>query len=202
MHTRSKLLLAALTSALLLAALVGSASANRLAQNEANFRVTYSPLSFIPSFGSTVRCPVTLEGSFHSRTITKTAGSLVGYVNRAIVGTCEAGRARVNSETLPWHIQYASFTGTLPNITAINQNLIRPSFEVQGEIFGLRVTCRYTTPSQAGVNNRETGRGVVTSQRPGTESTSSETEGCPSGRQSGTGNVTTPAGTAIVVTLV
>jgi hypothetical protein len=202
MHTRSKLLLAALTSALLLAALVSSASANRIAASETSFRVTFSPLSFIPSFGSTVRCPVTLAGSFHSRTITKTAGSLIGYINSATVGTCETGRARVNAETLPWHIQYASFNGTLPNITGIVQNLIRPSFEIQGEIFGIRVTCRYTTPSQSGTNNRETTRGTITSLVPGSESTSSETGGCPSGRQSGSGNVTTPGGAAITATLV
>ena len=201
MHTRSKLLLAALASALLLAALVSSASANTLSQTETAFRVTYSPLSFVPSFGSTVRCPVTLEGTFHSRTIAKTAGALIGYVNRVVVGVCESGRARANTETLPWHIQYVSFSGTLPAITSISQNLIRPSFEIEGRIFGIEVTCKYTTPRQLGINTRET-RGAVTEQRPGTESTSSETGGCPSGRQVGTGRVTTPGGASIVVTLI
>ena len=201
MHTRSKLLLAALSSALVLAALVSSASATRLAQNETGVRITYSPLSFVPSFGSTVRCPVTLEGSFHSRTITKTIGSLIGYINRVTVGTCEAGTARANTATLPWHIQYGGFAGSLPGIESIETDLIRPSFEIQGEIFGIRVTCRYTTALQRGINTREA-RGAITGQTPGNESTSSETGGCPSGRQSGNGRVSTTAGASVVVTLV
>lgn len=202
MRTRSKLLFAALTSALVLAAVVGSASANRLSQTEQGFRVTYSPLTFTPSFGTAARCRVTLEGTFHARTIVKTAGALIGFVTRASVGPCESGTARVNAESLPWHITYGGFEGTLPNITSISQNLIRPSFTIQGEIFGLRVNCRYTTPSQRGINTRES-RGAVTSQSPGSESTSSETEGCPSGRQGGTGTVTGLGNTTpIVVTLI
>lgn len=202
MHTRSKLMLVALASALLLAAAVGSASATHLSQNEQNFKVTYSPLSFVTNIG-TVRCQVTMEGSFHSRTIAKVVGTLVGYTTRVSVGTCESGTARANTETLPWHIQYAGFEGTLPNITGIQQKLIRPSFEVAGEIFGITgKLCRYTTPAQLGTNSRETTRGIVTGQTPGTESTTSETEGCPSGRQSGTGRVSTPTGGSIIVTLI
>jgi hypothetical protein len=200
MHNRSKLMLAALASALLLAAFVGSASAAHLSQSETRFRVTYSPLSFVPSFGSTVRCPVTLEGSFTERTIPKTVAP-IGRVTSVTVGTCESGRARANTETLPWTIEYASFEGTLPNITAISQHLVRPSFEVDGEIFGIEVRCRYTTPSQLGINTREA-RGNVTSQRPGTESTTSETRNCPSGRQEGTGSVSTPTGVRILVSLI
>lgn len=201
MRTNSKLRLAALASALLLAAAVSSASANRLSVNERNFRFTYSPISFIPSFGSTVRCPVTLAGSFHSNTGSKVAGALSGFINVATTGTCEAGRARFNTETLPWHIQAASFAGALPNITSITQRLIRPSWEVQGEIFGLRVPCRYTYPSAAATNNRES-RGVITSHSPGTESVSSETLGCPSGRLQGSASVKTAGGGNLIVTLV
>lgn len=201
MYTRSKLVLAALGSALLLAAFVGSASANRLSQNETGFRDIYTPLTFVPSFGTAARCPVTLEGTFHSRTITKTEGTLVGFVTRVSVGTCESGRARADTETLPWHIQYGGFTGTLPNITGITQYLIRPTFEIGGEIFGQPVTCRYTTPRQKGINTRET-RGVVTAQRPGEERTASETQFCPEGRQEGTARVTTASGGTFVVSLI
>jgi hypothetical protein len=200
MHNRSRLLLAGLTAVLLLAVAVGSASANRLAYNETGYRIAFAPLSFVPSFGSTVRCPVTLGGSFHSRTVTKTSGSLIGYMNSATVGTCEAGRARANTETLPWHQQYSSFAGTLPNMTAITYIIIIV-FEVQGEIFGIRVTCRYTGRGAVAISNRES-RGVVTELRPGTESISSETGGCPSGRLSGTGRVSTTGGAAFTVTLV
>jgi hypothetical protein len=202
MNVRSRLLLAVLASASLLAVLVGASAGNRLAMSETGFRVTFSPLSFIPSFGSTVRCPVTLHGSFHSRTVTKTNGALIGYVNAASVTTCEAGRLRFNAETLPWHIQYNSFGGTLPSVTSITISIIRPSFEVQGEIFGIRVTCRYTTTTQSYILAREATRGVITQFVPGSESTSSETGGCPSGRASAVGNALTPAGAAITLSLV
>lgn len=136
--------------ALLLGGLAGLASANKLSSTSTRFRTTYSPFTMIPSFGEIVRCPVTFEGSFHSATITKTAGSLIGYVTNVIVGSCVTGRAgeksasaRANTETLPWHRQYTSFTGTLPNIGSVISQVLRMSFEIQGGAFGLRVTCRY-----------------------------------------------------------
>lgn len=201
MHFHINLRVAALLSAALLAAAVGSAAANRLSMTETKFRIAYSPISFVPSFGSTVRCPVTLEGSFHSRTSTKTAGALAGFITRASLGTCESGRARINTETLPWHVQYVSFRGALPGITSIEQATIRPSWEVDGEIFGLTVTCRYTGSRQLAINTREN-RGVITKHEPGTESVSSETAGCPSGRLSGTASVKTPTGGTISVSLI
>jgi len=202
MRNRSKLLLTALTSALLLSLAVSSASARNFSVNEQRIRQTYAPLSFVPSFGTTVRCPVTLEGTLHSRTNAKAAGTLLGYINSVTVGTCESGRARANTETLPWHIQYGSFTGTLPTITTITHNLIRSSFEIDGEIFGIAVRCRFTPASQPGIITREA-RGVVTGLR-ADESvvTRSETEGCPSGRLSGTGRLTTSTGGNIIVTLI
>jgi hypothetical protein len=202
MNIFGKSLLAALAATLILGIALASASANRIAFSEGAFRLVFSPLSILPSFGTSARCPVTLAGSFHSRTITKTAGSLIGYINAVAIGTCELGAARVNTETLPWHIQYASFAGTLPAITVISHNLIRPSFEIQGEIFGLRVTCRYTTPVQQFIDTRETTRGNIAPQTPGTELTSSETGGCPSIRFSGRASVDTPGGVTISAILV
>jgi len=169
MRTRSKLLLAALAAALLLTALVGSASANRLSGNEKNFRITYTPMRFESREGKTVSCNVTLEGSFHERTITKTANALVGYITAARVESCTpTNGARANTETLPWHIQYESFTAAsgLPNIETITENTINSSFEVAETIFGFTVRCRYTVASEPGINHREA-RGVITSQEIG-----------------------------------
>lgn len=186
---------------MLCSAIAGSASARNLSQNEQRFRTTYSPLSFIPSFGSTIRCPLTLEGSLHSRTIAKVAGSLIGYVNRVVFGTCEAGRLRANTETLPWHVTYESFSGTLPLITSLGKSIHNMSFEIDGEIFGLAVRCRYNMPSERFTTTREA-RGVLTGETPGSETVNSSTEGCPSYRLSGTGSVKTPTGANIVVTLI
>lgn len=201
MHACVKLSFIALISSALLAVAVGSSSANRLGLNETGIRVTYSPLSFVPSFGTTARCNVTLSESYHSRTLTKTADSLIGYINAAAASSCTSGNVRMNVESLPWHLKYASFSGTLPSITAIDEYQGRISFEVHGEIFGIRVVCRYTTPVGSASKVRES-RGAITSQTPGNESISSETGGCPSLRLSGTGVVKTSAGATVTASLI
>jgi len=134
MHRYTKLLLASLTATAILAMAVSSATAAHLSVSNQNFRTTWTSLRFSAG-GSIVLCPVTLEGSFHSATIAKTAGLLIGYITRASVnGTeppCVGGTATVRTETLPWHIRYRSFTGTLPNISGVVVGLIGASFRVQ-----------------------------------------------------------------------
>jgi hypothetical protein len=120
MRQHAKLLLAAVVATALMALAVGSAAARQLEVNEERYRITWRTLEFKEGvFGIAVRCPVTLEGSFHSRTITKNLGSLIGYVTRAIVkeNSCQNGRGIPATETLPWHVTYEGFTGTLPEIT-------------------------------------------------------------------------------------
>jgi len=144
MHTRSKLLLGALTAALVLGAAVGSASARRIQLSDQTFRAIWNPLVFSNAAESIeVRCAVTLEGSFHSKTLSKVNEQLVGYVTSAKVAEagCAGGRARALTETLPWHIRYESFAGTLPIITSISVRLVGASFLV--EVFG--VSCLYAT---------------------------------------------------------
>lgn len=117
--------------AVLWVALVASpASAGRFSLSDQTFRARWSSLTF--TAGETrVSCAVTIEGSYHSRTIAKVVGSLIGYVNRAVLGTCTGGRATVLRETLPWHITYDSFRGTLPNITEIRIRMIGASFRIE-----------------------------------------------------------------------
>jgi hypothetical protein len=82
-----------------------------------------------------------MEGSFHSATLSKVCGQLVGYVTEATFGhPCVGGEAwalngierlpngTIPPSTLPWHIRYNGFTGTLPNITGIRLQLIGVSF--------------------------------------------------------------------------
>lgn len=144
MRAQFKLLVAALAAASFMAAFVGTASANRLAASESHVNINFPELTFAGSEGgSAVICPVTIAGSFHSRTISKVANSLIGYINRATVAeaSCRGGRARALTETLPWHVQYSSFSGTLPAITAVTLRLINASFQI--EVFG--VLCLYRT---------------------------------------------------------
>jgi hypothetical protein len=112
-----KLGLTALAAALLLATAVSASSARNLSFSNQNIRVTWATLEFVGS-SSTFRCPITLEGSFHSRTIPKVARVLIGAITKFDFGTCASGAGI--RKVLPWHFTYESFAGTLPNITAIN----------------------------------------------------------------------------------
>ena len=139
----TRTLLALASAAIMLSALASAASANHLSTSTRTARATWTAMEFIEPFGQTVRCPVTLEGTLHSATISKTPELLVGFITRATVGTnsCSGGSATVLQETLPWHLRYAGFTGTLPNMTAVIINTIGSAFRVRGP-FG---TCLFTS---------------------------------------------------------
>jgi hypothetical protein len=207
MHMRIKLLLAALGAALLLTAAVGTASARRLAigpPEEIHFRLRFPIMKFIPTGGTVVKCELTLEGSFHSRTITKVEGQLIGFITKAEILRCETALlAKPNQETLPWHVRYISFTGTLPVITAITILVVNSSYEVREEIFGIPVTCRYKPASLRFINSIEAG-GKITGQAPGAEMINSETAGCPALKleKEGITIVDTKLGRSITVVLV
>src|SRR5436853_4359159 len=120
MRTSAKLGLTALIAALLLSAAVSTASARNLSTSNQFIRVTWRSLEFVTS-AVTIRCQVTLEGSFHSRTIAKIERSLVGHITRDTVKTesCTNASATADNTTLPWHITYEGFRGTLPRIEEV-----------------------------------------------------------------------------------
>jgi hypothetical protein len=125
----------------------------------------------------TIRCRVTLEGSFHTGTIAKVARSLIGSVSRAIVAhPCTNGEAWADNGTeaeplgtapnkLPFHITYESFTGTLPNIANIGLLYSRFSFVVQGSFIGITGRCRYgrAEDNVSLTSTREVATGAITS---------------------------------------
>jgi hypothetical protein len=130
----------ALAAAVMLACVVSSASARSLSISNQNIRVTWRSLEFDGTV-VVIRCPVTLEGSFHSRTIAKVERSLIGAITRANVAqdACANGRliafngtepynGGTAPQTLPWHLTYESFGGTLPNISSIDILLSRFRF--------------------------------------------------------------------------
>ncbi len=125
MHRHCKLALAGIAAALFLSFTVTSASANRLSLSNQNFRITFAELKFFdvpvePNLQT--RCPVTLEGSFHERTFIKVVGELIGFVTRAIVNEANCSERRFATflqTSLPWHVTYRGFSGTLPQITRI-----------------------------------------------------------------------------------
>lgn len=138
----TRLLPAATLATVVLGALVGTASANRLSVSTSAFRDTWTSAEFSGGFG-TIRCSLTLEGSLHSATFTKTAGALVGFITRASVGPCASGSATILAASLPWHVQYESFAGVLPEIETTTTNVIGAAFQLEEPVFG--ITCLATS---------------------------------------------------------
>lgn len=136
------LLLATMSAALLWGALAQAASARNLEFSSQTFRGTFREVRLTALFGTT-RCAMTLEGSLHARTITKTAGLLIGYVTRGILGACSAGTATLLTANLPWHVQYASFSGTLPNIGSLTVGIVNMGMAVR-ETGGITCLVRTT----------------------------------------------------------
>ncbi len=131
MRTSVKLCFTALTAALLLASAIATTSARNLSVSNQQFRVTWQELEFAIEI-VTIICHVTLEGSFHYRTIVKRERTLIGYITQvAVRRPCRNGEAwaangreahprlGVLANTLPWHVTYEGFAGTLPCITSI-----------------------------------------------------------------------------------
>jgi hypothetical protein len=160
MRTTTKLALATLVAVVALAAAVGAAGARRFEFSDQRF--TFVTRSVGYRGGEPTNCPITLAGSFHSRTISKVSGQLVGYINSAGSGTCPEGSGRVLTESLPWHVRFASFSGTLPSITQIKLQVIGYSFL---EIC-ITSSCLYkSTAANPLILGLEVTRGVITSMR-------------------------------------
>ena len=131
-----KLLLATVGATVLLGALVGSASARTLSLSNQFLEAQFRRVTF-EGAGLRITCEVHLSGSLHRRTLAKRVGSLIGYITQAELQRdvdpdgCETGQASILRETLPWHVRYLGFTGTLPNITQIIVNVIRFAFRFE-----------------------------------------------------------------------
>ena len=140
-----------LGAAFTLSLLVSTASANHLSTSTRSIRTTWTSLEFVEPLGTTFRCSLSLEGSLHSATMTKTAEALVGFITRASVArSCTGGEFSVLTETLPWHLRYAGFTGILPDITSLAINLVGFALKIKGS-FG---TCLFTSSASQPFRNR------------------------------------------------
>lgn len=157
MRTYGKASVTALLAAVVMIAAVGTASANRLSISNSSFRATFP--AFRMEWSLNQVCTLTLEGTFHSRTIVKSPDSLIGYVTR-VAGGCPNTTVLLN---IPWHIRYRSFTGTLPNIASIRIEII--NFSVLIQAMGV-VDCLYaSTPASPAVATLNVAAGVITSIR-------------------------------------
>jgi hypothetical protein len=84
----SRLLLALTAAATFMAAIGTTASARNISISEQRLRANFRELIFRSSSGVALTCSLTLESSFHSRTIAKVVESLVGYITGGAFGGC------------------------------------------------------------------------------------------------------------------
>jgi hypothetical protein len=152
-----KLLFAALSAIILLAALTATSTARDLRTTATPIRATWTRMDMSGIFG-TVECEVILGGPLHSTIINKIPNFLIGRIDRALVTRCARGAATVLVETLPWHITYSSFSGTLPNISSFSTHVAGASFSI--EVFGFTCLFRSTVSLAFG---RETAAGRIVS---------------------------------------
>lgn len=160
-------LLAGILAVVALSACVSSASAGRLSFSSREWTATWNSIVVTGGFGA-VTCPaLTLAGTFHSSTITKTSGSLIGYVTdaRSPGGACSGtiSGTTVLREQLPWHVRYRSFAGTLPNITSIAMNIVGFGYRVRESIFGIICLFRSTEAAPLVITWNRGESGAVTS---------------------------------------
>ena len=206
MRTTANLALAALTAAALLGSLVGPASARNFSVTNRNLRASFIPMTFAEPFNFySARCNVTMEGTFHETTAAKVLETLIGYVTRVgVTHPCTGGEgwawngtegALTGANSLPWHIRYQGFTGTLPNITTIRVNLIRPKFSINNGI------CLGTYQPAAQRYIIELTGGIARIRADETQILSRLEGNCPEGRFSGTSGTLTLLGTTTAISI-
>lgn len=131
-------------AAFTLGAVISDAGARNLEVSGNTFRATWASLEYTTTFSMPLRCALTIEGSFHERTIQKAANALIGAVTAPRVrhpctnaelwaanGTEVLPNGRTYGSTLPWHLQYVGFSGTLPSMTSITLEVSRFRFLFQ-----------------------------------------------------------------------
>lgn len=196
-----KPLLTSAAAATLLALAVGTASARSISTSHQSWRTTFNPIQLRFSFGD-VGCLLTLDGSFHARTFAKVSGALVGYVTRATGGACAFGEWRYLTQTLPWHMRYGSFTGTLPNISSMMLNVVGYAFQFR-ESLGIVCLFRSTETQPVSLFFRRENSGVVTSvEANGAIRSGEECLGIEAGIGGSSRTVTNESGGRITLTLI
>ena len=191
MRTTAKLGLAALAATLLLTSAISSASARSFSVTAQGLRATFTRLEFTNALGfGFVSCSVTLEGSFHSRTIAKTA-ELIGAITRVdIRRPCTNGEVIARTETLPWHVTYSGFVSNLPLISEIILLLSRLRYDIS--LPGVCDGEYGSATDNIRVNAGRDGTGAVTTLSPSNDRTSlirTNSGICPGrGGFTGTGN--------------
>jgi len=127
MMSSIKLALAALIAAIAMSIAAGTASANRSLGITNGPIFTYSGnYTFTDEFGSfRIVCDVLRVMTLH-RAPAKTRGALSGFAD-VITRNCTGAIVRVVGER--WHLQYESFSGTLPEIRTVTQRIVPGAYK-------------------------------------------------------------------------
>jgi hypothetical protein len=195
-----------LLATVLLGATVSAASANRLSVNELRWRHIWPALTFSAGTNS-IRCKLTVEGSFDSAVSRKVSGALSGFATSASLSACTNGSATILNETLPWHYTYAGFTGTLPRIGTVINQLIGAAVGVQPS-GSLRCLMRMTTENPGrSISSLEASGGAtsITAEEGAEIPLTGEGGLCRFGGEGhfgGTGTLSTPSGGTLTVRLI
>lgn len=169
MWTRSRLLLAVLSAALALALSAGTAAAGRLGLSATNFTIRWRELLVPTGLGSgegeVARCPLTLSGSFHSGTLAKVIGGLVGSVTAGQMATCANGTATLLRTGLPWHLAYRGFTGALPAVATVRLALAGLGLSIFSTVLGRTCLLRTSATEPLELDFNREAAGAITAVR-------------------------------------
>ena len=145
-HVVVALLLAALACGVLAGSAVASRSLE-FAPSGAIRGVLREGQQLFIAFGRIrIRCRATLTGSIRQRA-NKFRDELIGEITEVALPTCETGEMGTVTMRplfgLPWSIMYQSFSGTLPNITAIGIKIPSVRFLSTYTLLGVRILCLF-----------------------------------------------------------
>jgi hypothetical protein len=165
MSLKATMRIVATAATVLLAAaiLASTASARTLSTSSQTLRVTFARLRVTGVFGNIV-CPATLEGTFHARTIPKVSETLVGLITAANQGVCAENQGILLRETLPWHLRYIAFKGTLPNITEIGLQIVGFAMRIREPLFTCLLVSEPGEPLVLGIARNVATRELTTAR--------------------------------------
>jgi hypothetical protein len=159
--------------------------------------------------GITVTCQLTLVTSIEAR-IPKTIGALVARIETGsrvaeerCRGSNEPARAKMLSESFPWHVRYNGILGTLPAITGVKLILLGTKFLITSTIFGIAVSCLFegTAEGTGRVGARGEMREITSNSAVNIPAAPRQPFGCPA-EGTLTGTLSTAAAETPVLTLV
>jgi hypothetical protein len=150
---RVSAVLAGFVAAAALALAASTASATKLEVTNQRIRIVWSSLRItLNNANAFIACPITIEGSFQSKTILKLSSlESIGDITKAEVAppaSCTTMNTNEVELSEEWTIRYAGFTGVLPRIERIRLRFIVFGVGIRTTGFGF---CIYGQGAEGGM---------------------------------------------------